>query len=109
MEKIEITEKTKNTKFLRKAIYQKMLERIENDFGYHSGFCYLSASVICINCSPKNWQKFNMYLGDEIESAYKELMQYRPKGFADGGYWFPHSEEGRLTRINILKEIIEKM
>lgn len=108
MGKIEITDKTRNTKALRKAIYQKMLKLICSSKSI-SGFCYTSLMVTERDGSL-NTVKFDLYRENSSKSAYKELIKYKPKPSKMlNDWWFPCTEEGKATRIKILKEIIEKM
>lgn len=108
MEKIIITDKTRNTKALRKKIYQKALKIFEINKDNHPtfGFCYAIFNAIDFNklTNYKIHDKFNLFWDGYV---YTELFKYKKKGAF--GYWFPTNKEGFGKRIQILKDIIKSM
>ena len=117
---IKITEKTKNTKALRKRIYQKALQYIKNcieedGLYYQSGFCSAIFSVIDISTRVSSYKvlydligKFDLHR-ESKKSIYTELLKYKPIRNMYGGYWFDTNKAGDEKRIKILETEIANM
>lgn len=95
----------------RLEIYKKALEIYSEDAcPVYRGFCYFICHAINTTYNPNGiylnkWSAYNY-----LEESYPEIYKYKPTNFnADkSAYWFPGSE-GKQTRINILKEVIEEL
>lgn len=109
---IEIKDSIRNTKALRKRIYEATLEYIKQQVTdknelYCFGFCSAISHVVECWIGRKTGRFYGYWL-PEKESVYKELKAYEPKD-NDNAYWFDRDYEGMQKRIKILEKIIKEM
>jgi len=109
MKQINLTYNTKNSKKLRKKVYESAMKFIdeESKSSFFSGFCYAISMAFNKNISGFEFSVFSMANPNNI---YTELMEYKPKrNYQYSIYWFPRNEYGSKKRVKILKEIINSM
>ena len=103
MEKIKITERTRNTPEIRLQIYKAMFEYLNDKLKcgeyYPYGFCIIFAESIENHGIDYNSNFTSM------SRILHELIKYRPHTLMNG-YWFSCNYDGSHHRLHILKQVI---
>jgi hypothetical protein len=112
---MEITETTRNTKFIRLKIYKQALTDMLYDIQHPDnhrrweGICvYIDRVVGLKDCFVVN-PRFNT--GDDLERNFPEIWKHKPKKeFAVYEfYWFGFTRKDMTKRVNILKSAIKEI